>query len=157
MPEYSAAEIEGFTAAAYGGNFDDPAVAPLRFTDDETAFLELWHGPTCAFKDMTVGEEKELNVTFPENYVENLAGKDVVFKVKLNSLTVAEYPELDDEFAKDVSEFDTIDEYKADMTDVMFSVPSDKSIEKVVITADAVKNGTPPLVVRKKKDEESVS
>ena len=43
------------------------------------------------------------------------------------------------------------------MTDVMFSVPSDKSIEKVVITADAVKNGTPPLVVRKKKDEESVS
>ena len=65
---------------------------------------------------MTVGQEKELNVTFPENYVENLAGKDVVFKVKLNSLTVAEYPELDDEFAKDVSEFDTIDEYKADMT-----------------------------------------
>lgn len=54
MPEYSAAEIEGFTAAAYGGNFDDPAVAPLRFTDDETAFLELWHGPTCAFKDMAL-------------------------------------------------------------------------------------------------------
>ena len=54
MPEYTLAEIEGFTAAAYGENFDDPAIAPLRFTDDNTAFLELWHGPTCAFKDMAL-------------------------------------------------------------------------------------------------------
>jgi ATP-dependent Clp protease ATP-binding subunit ClpX len=43
------------------------------------------------------------------------------------------------------------------MTDVMYSVPSDKSIEKVVITADSVKNHTSPIIVRKKKDEESVS
>lgn len=43
------------------------------------------------------------------------------------------------------------------MTDVMFSVPSDKSIEKVVITADSVKSGTPPITVRKKKAEESAS
>lgn len=64
---------------------------------------------------MQVGEEKEINITFPETYVENLAGKDVVFKVKLNSLTVPELPELDDEFAKDVSEFDTLDEYKASL------------------------------------------
>lgn len=54
MPEYTAAEIDGFTSAAYGANFDDPAVAPLRFTDGDTAFLELWHGPTCAFKDMAL-------------------------------------------------------------------------------------------------------
>jgi trigger factor len=64
---------------------------------------------------MNVGEEKDINITFPENYVEDLAGKDVVFKVKLNSLTTAELPELDDEFAKDVSEFDTLEEYKADI------------------------------------------
>jgi len=64
---------------------------------------------------MSVGEEKDLDITFPENYVENLAGKAVVFKVKLNSLTYPELPELDDEFAKDVSEFDTLDEYKADV------------------------------------------
>lgn len=64
---------------------------------------------------MKVGEEKDLNITFPESYVEDLAGKDVVFKVKLNSLTTPELPELDDEFAKDVSEFDTLDEYKADV------------------------------------------
>ena len=64
---------------------------------------------------MNVGEEKDLDITFPENYVENLAGKAVVFKVKLNSLSYSELPELDDEFAKDVSEFDTLDEYKADL------------------------------------------
>ena len=64
---------------------------------------------------MQIGEEKDLDITFPENYVENLAGKAVVFKVKLNSLTVPELPEADDEFAKDVSEFDTLDEYKADL------------------------------------------
>ena len=64
---------------------------------------------------MKVGEEKDINITFPEEYVENLAGKDVVFKIKLNGITVDELPELDDEFAKDVSEFDTLDEYKADL------------------------------------------
>ena len=64
---------------------------------------------------MQIGEEKDLDITFPENYVENLAGKAVVFKVKLNSLTVPELPEADDEFAKDVSEFDTLDEYKDDL------------------------------------------
>ena len=64
---------------------------------------------------MSIGEEKDLPITFPEQYVEELAGKDVIFKVKLNSLTFAELPEVDDEFAKDVSEFDTLDEYKADL------------------------------------------
>ena len=64
---------------------------------------------------MKIGEEKDVNITFPEDYVADLAGKDVVFKVKLNSLSAKELPELDDEFAKDVSEFDTLDEYKADI------------------------------------------
>lgn len=61
---------------------------------------------------MKVGEEKDLDITFPENYTEELAGAAVVFKVKLNELSYSELPELDDEFAKDVSEFDTLAEYK---------------------------------------------
>ena len=61
---------------------------------------------------MTVGEERDLDLVFPENYQEDLAGKAVVFKVKLKSLKEKILPELDDEFAKDVSEFDTLDEYK---------------------------------------------
>ena len=64
---------------------------------------------------MTIGEEKDINVTFPENYHEGLAGKAVVFHVKLHKLTVTNVPALDDEFAKDVSEFDTLDELKADI------------------------------------------
>lgn len=65
---------------------------------------------------MAIGEEKEVTVTFPEEYHSpNLAGKEAVFKVKLNSLKRKNLPELDDEFAKDVSEFDTLEEYKADL------------------------------------------
>lgn len=63
----------------------------------------------------SVGEEFDVNVTFPEDYhAENLAGKEAVFKVALKSIKFSELPVLDDEFVKDVSEFDTLDEYKAD-------------------------------------------
>ena len=64
---------------------------------------------------MNVGEEKDIDITFPEDYHAELAGKPVVFHVKLNKLSVTVIPELDDEFAKDVSEFDTLDELKADI------------------------------------------
>ena len=63
---------------------------------------------------MQIGEEKDLDITFPESYVENLAGKAVVFKVKLNAITFPELPELDDEFAGDQG-FDTLAEYKEDV------------------------------------------
>jgi len=64
---------------------------------------------------MTAGEEKDINITFPENYTPELAGKPVVFHVKLNKVTVTNVPALDDEFAKDVSEFETLEELKADI------------------------------------------
>ncbi|GED50876.1 trigger factor [Brevibacillus borstelensis] len=82
--------------------------------------LELGSGTFIAgFEEqvvgMNIGEEKEITVTFPEEYHSpNLAGKEAVFKVKLNSLKRKNLPALDDEFAKDVSEFDTLDELKAD-------------------------------------------
>lgn len=61
------------------------------------------------------GEETEVNVSFPENYFsKELAGKPAVFKVKVNDIKVKELPAIDDEFAKDVSEFDTLKELKAD-------------------------------------------
>ena len=64
---------------------------------------------------MNVGEEKDIDITFPEDYHKELAGKAVVFHVKLNKLTVTIVPQQDDEFAKDVSEFDTLEELKADI------------------------------------------
>ena len=64
---------------------------------------------------MTAGEEKDIDVTFPENYTPELAGKPVVFHVKLNKVTATTVPAQDDDFAKDVSEFDTLEELKADI------------------------------------------
>ena len=65
---------------------------------------------------MNIGEEKDLEVTFPEEYhAKELAGKKAVFHVKVNGITETQLPALDDDFAKDISEFDTLDEYKADV------------------------------------------
>ena len=64
---------------------------------------------------MTAGEEKDIDITFPENYHAELAGKAVVFHVKLNKVTATTVPAQDDEFAKDVSEFETLEELKNDI------------------------------------------
>ena len=65
---------------------------------------------------MAIGEERDLNVKFPEQYhSEDLKGKDAVFHVKLHAITREELPELDDEFAAEVSDFDTLAEYRADV------------------------------------------
>ena len=65
---------------------------------------------------MNIGDEKDISVKFPESYgAPNLAGKDAIFAIKLHEIKVKELPALDDEFAKDVSEFDTFAEYKADV------------------------------------------
>ena len=69
---------------------------------------------------MNVGEEKDITVTFPEEYhAPDLAGKEAVFHVKVREVQVKELPALDDEFAKDVSEFDTLDELRADKRKMM--------------------------------------
>ncbi len=75
---------------------------------------------------MKVGEEKDINITFPEDYVEDLAGKDVVFKVKLNDLTMAELPELDDEFAGD-NGFDTLADYRANIREELEKKANEKA------------------------------
>lgn len=64
---------------------------------------------------MSAGEEKDIDITFPQDYHADLAGKAVVFHVKVNKITETQVPEMDDEFAKDVSEFDTLEALKADI------------------------------------------
>ncbi|WP_027092069.1 trigger factor [Cohnella thermotolerans] len=94
---------------------------PFEGGKGERYSLELGSGSFIpGFEEQVVGlniaEEKDINVTFPEDYhVENLAGKPVVFKVKLHEIKRKNLPALDDEFAKDISEFDTLDEYKQDL------------------------------------------
>ena len=70
---------------------------------------------------MAIGEEKEINITFPENYHPDLAGKPVVFKVKINEVKEPQTPALDDEFAKDVSEFETLEDLKKDLGDKLLA------------------------------------
>ena len=93
---------------------------PFEGGKGENHNLELGSGSFVpGFEDqvigMKAGEEKDINITFPENYHEDLAGKAVVFKVKVHEVKEKEVPEMDDEFAKDVSEFDTLKELKADL------------------------------------------
>lgn len=112
----------------------DIAVIDFEGFKDEVAFeggkgeaypLELGSGTFIpGFEDQVVGhkvnDEFDVNVTFPEEYqVEELKGQPVVFKVKLHEIKVKELPVIDDEFAKDISEFDTIDELKKDMKEKM--------------------------------------
>jgi trigger factor len=94
---------------------------PFEGGKAERYSLELGSGSFIpGFEEQVIGlniaEEKEVNVTFPENYhAENLAGQPVVFKVKLHEIKRKNLPALDDEFAKDVSEFETLEEYKEDL------------------------------------------
>ncbi|MGG1312435.1 MULTISPECIES: trigger factor [Cohnella] len=94
---------------------------PFEGGKGERHSLELGSGTFIpGFEEQVVGmniaEEKDITVTFPENYhAENLAGKEAVFKVKLHEIKRKNLPALDDEFAKDISEFETLDEYKKDL------------------------------------------
>ena len=120
-------EIEVTDRAAENG---DVAVIDFDGSVDGVAFeggkgenysLKLGSGSFIpGFEDQVVGKNIgdtfDVNVTFPEEYhAKELAGKAAVFKVTIHSLSAVELPALDDDFAKDVSEFDTFDEYKADL------------------------------------------
>ena len=113
-----AAEMGDTTVIDFEGFCDGVAFEGGKGTDYA---LKLGSGSFIpGFEEQIVGksidEEFDVNVTFPEEYhAADLAGKPAVFKVKIHAITKVELPELDDEFAKDVSEFDTIDEYKADL------------------------------------------
>lgn len=95
------------------------------------------------FEDQVIGhktgEEFDINVTFPEEYgAENLAGKAAVFKIKLHEIKVKELPVLDDEFVKDVSEFNTVDEYKEDVKKHLTErreAQEDNKVENALINA----------------------
>ncbi len=92
------------------------------------------------FEEQLVGAEAqkdlEVNVTFPEEYhAKELAGKAALFKCRVNNIRVKELPEVDDEFAQEVSEFDTLDEYKADIRERLLK---DKEAEAKKIKEDAV-------------------
>ena len=113
-----AAELGDTTVIDFEGFCDGVAFEGGKGTDYA---LKLGSGSFIpGFEEQIVGksidDEFDVNVTFPTEYhAEDLAGKDATFKVKIHAITKVELPELDDDFAKDVSEFDTFAEYKADV------------------------------------------
>ena len=124
-PEVKLGQYKGLTAPKA-----EPAVTDEDF-DNGVAFeggkgenysLELGSGSFVpGFEEQIVGlkagDEKELNITFPEDYVPDLAGKAVIFKVKVKEVKEHQAPVVDDEFAKDVSEFETLEEFKKSLGD----------------------------------------
>lgn len=106
---------------------------PFDGGSEEDFELELGSGDFIpGFEEQIVGhncgEEFDINVTFPDDYFEeSLSGKPAVFKIKLHELKHRELPELDDEFVKDVSEFDTLDEYKESLKKQLFDLKTRES------------------------------
>lgn len=159
-------EVEG---AAENGNMVtidfDGSVDGVPFDGGKADGYELVLGSgqfIPGFEDQIVGhkagDEFDVNVTFPEEYVEDLAGKDAVFAVKLITIKKEELPELDDDFAMDVSEFDTLDELKASTKEALAKKKADEA-ETAVETAlydqlvDLVEGEIPEVMYENQIDE----
>ena len=116
---------------------------PFQGGKGENYSLELGSGSFVpGFEEqvigMKAGDEKDLDITFPENYAPELAGAAVVFKVKVHEVKEKQEPEVDDEFAKDVSEFDTLEEFKKDLGEKLKArrqEQADRDFETAVIDA----------------------
>lgn len=105
-----------------------------------------------------IGEEFDVNVTFPAEYQENLASKDAVFKIKLHEIKVKELPKLDDEFVKDVSEFDTLDELKKSVKKQLEDAKKADADNKVAAdlletVANGIKAEIPACMIEKAIDD----
>ena len=148
--ERNSREIEVTDRAAEMG---DTAVIDFEGFCDGVAFeggkgtdyaLKLGSGSFIpGFEEQVAGknidEEFDVNVTFPTEYhAEDLAGKEAVFKCKIHAITKVELPALDDDFAKDVSDFDTFDEYKADLKakiEKRHEANADNAVEEKLVEA----------------------
>lgn len=102
-------DFEGFVD---GKAFDGGKAEKYELTIGSNQFIPGFEDQIIGHK---IGDKFDVNVKFPEDYQADLASKDAVFKIKLHGIKVKEVPALDDEFAKDVSEFDTLDELKKDI------------------------------------------
>lgn len=131
-------DFEGF---ADGVPFEGGKGTDYALTIGSHSFIDTFEEQLIG---KNIGEEVEVNVIFPEEYhAPDLAGKPALFKVTVKEIKAKELPELDDDFAKDVSEFDSLDEYKADIkltilerkTKEAIRVKEDKLVDKVIENA----------------------
>ncbi len=136
---------------------------PFEGGKGEDHDLELGSGTFIpGFEDQLIGkaagEDCDVNVTFPEAYAPELAGKDATFKVHVNEVKMKELPALDDEFAKDVSEYDTLEEYTASVKTELSEhrrEEAQKGFEEVVLSrlTDKVEADIPDAMVEAHLDD----
>lgn len=150
-----------FTVIDFEGFVDGVPFEGGKATDHS---LEIGSGQFIpGFEDQLIGakigEEKEINVTFPEEYhAEELKGKPAVFKVTVKSIQQKELPELNDDFAKDVSEFDTFEEYKQDVKAKLDKANADKTAAEfegnvIKVVTDAAKVDIPQCMIDAKIED----
>lgn len=150
-----------FTVIDFEGFVDGVPFEGGKATDHS---LEIGSGQFIpGFEDQLIGakigEEKEVNVTFPEEYhAEELKGKPAVFKVTVKSIQQKELPELNDDFAKDVSEFDTFEEYKQDVKAKLDKANADKTAAEfegnvIKVVTDAAKVDIPQCMIDAKIED----
>jgi len=148
MDDTAVIDFEGFTdgVAFEGGKGEN-----YELVIGSHSFIDTFEDQIVGHN---VGDEFDVNVTFPEEYQSaDLAGKPAVFKVKVNEIKAKEMPALDDEFASEVSEFETLDEYKADLKTKLENnkkndakkTQEDEAIQKII---DASKMDIPEAMIR---------
>mgnify|MGYP002623379116 CR=1 FL=1 len=153
--EEGTAEKGDIAVISYEGFVDGQ---PFEGNKAERHSLELGSGTFVpGFEDQVIGmakgEQKDVTITFPENYhAEHLAGKEAVFKVQLLDIKRKKLPDLDDEFAKDVSEFETLEEYKQDIEKTIRErkiKENERAVESAVIekAAAASEVDIPPVMI----------
>ena len=146
-------DFEGFVD---GVAFDGGKAENYELTIGSNQFIPGFEDQIVGHK---AGEEFDVNVKFPEDYHAELAGKDATFKIKLHEIKVKEVPALDDEFVKDVSEYDTVDELKKNVKEElehkkMHEVEAEANNEVLDKLADLVTAVIPECMIEKKMDED---
>lgn len=146
-------DFEGFVD---GKAFEGGKAEKYELTIGSNQFIPGFEDQIIGHK---IGDEFDVNVKFPEDYQADLASKDAVFKIKLHGIKVKDVPALDDEFAKDVSEFDTLDELKKDIKKQLEKRKNDDAenelhntlLEKV---AKGIKAEIPEAMIEKTIDDD---
>lgn len=146
-------DFEGFVD---GEAFDGGTAEDMNLELGKKQFIEGFEEQVAGHK---IGDEFDINVTFPENYhAVNLANKEAVFKIKLNKIQKKELPKVDDDFVKDVSEFDTLKEFKDDLKKKLSEskkkrLEADSENEMIEKFIELVKADIPDALVKNKIKE----
>ena len=146
-------DFEGFVD---GKAFEGGKAEKYELTIGSNQFIPGFEDQIIGHK---IGDKFDVNVKFPEDYQADLASKDAVFKIKLHGIKVKDVPALDDEFAKDVSEFDTLDELKKDIKKQLEKRKNDDAENELHNTlleevAKGIKAEIPEAMIEKKIDDD---